>query len=136
MAKMLGVWINVNNPGRSPQEDLHLSVNGTILLTPQDVAKLVPGQLFHVRIKVMDDEAFSDDLVHTDETFERGVYDTNPTPFTVGVIVPATRLRHSEPGYDSTADIYCRVAAEHRNTQGRVVMSTNAANSQTVGVRI
>jgi hypothetical protein len=136
MAKMLGVWINVNNPARSRQEDLNLAVNGTILLTPQEVAKLVPGQWFRVRIKVMDDETFSDDVVHTDETFERGVYDTTPTPFVAGVIVPAAKLRNSEPGDESTAEIYCRVGADHRNTQGRVIISTNAANSQTVGVRI
>ena len=60
------------------QEDLNLAVNGTILLTPQEVAKLVPGQLFRVRIKVMDDDTFSDDVVHTDETFERGVCRYHP----------------------------------------------------------
>jgi hypothetical protein len=53
-----------------------------------------------------------------------------------GVIVPAAKLRNSEPSYESTAEIYCRVGAEHRNTQGRVIISTNAANSQTVNVRI
>src|ERR671931_1257 len=99
MAKMLGVWMHVNNPGRSSKEDLNLTVGGTIVLTPQDVAKLVPGSLFRVRIKVMDDDTFSDDVVHTDETFERGVYDTTPTAFVVGVIVPATKLRSSEPSY-------------------------------------
>lgn len=136
MAKMRGVWMQINNPNRSAKEDLNLTVNGTIVLTSQDVAKLVPGQLFHVRIKVMDSDTFSDDVVHTDDTFERGVYDTTPTPFGVGVIVPAAKLRNSEPSYESTAEIYCRVAAEQRNGQGRVVISTNAANSQTEDVRI
>ena len=42
-------------------------VGGTIVLTPQEVAKLVPGQnLFRVQITVMDDDTFSDDVVHTD----------------------------------------------------------------------
>jgi hypothetical protein len=136
MAKMLGVWMNINNPGRSPKEDLNLTVGGTIVLTRQDVAKLVPGGLFQVRIKVMDDDTFSDDVVHTDESFERGVYDTNPTAFEVGVIVPATKLRNSEPSYESAAEIYCRVVAEQRNAQGRVVIGTNAANSQTENVSI
>ena len=50
-------------------------VGGTIVLTPQEVAKLVPGQLFRVQTTVMDDDTFSDDVVHTD-AFERSVYDT------------------------------------------------------------
>ena len=49
MAKMQSVSMQVNNPGRSAQEDLNLTVGGTIVLTPQEVAKLVPGQLFRVQ---------------------------------------------------------------------------------------
>ena len=78
MAKMQSVSMQVNNPGRSAREDLNLTVGGTIVLTPQEVAKLVPGQLFRVQITVMDDDTFSDDVVHTDTTFERSVYDTPP----------------------------------------------------------
>jgi hypothetical protein len=131
MAKMLGVWMNINNPDRSAQEDLNLTVGVIIVLTAKDVAKLIPGQLFNVRIRVMDSDTFSDDLVHTDDSFARGVYDTNPTQFGVGVIVPASKLINSEPGYESTAEIYCRVSARHGN-----VISTNASNSQTEDVKI
>jgi hypothetical protein len=73
MAKMSGVWININNPGRSAQEDLNLTVGGTILLTTDEVAKVTPGQLFTIRINVMDDDTFSDDFVHTDESFSVAV---------------------------------------------------------------
>ena len=136
MAKMQSVSMQVNNPGRSSREDLNLTVGGTIVLTSQEVAKLVPGQLFRVKITVMDDDTFSDDVVHTDTTFERGVYDTTPTAFIVGVIVPAAKLRNSEPSYESAAEIYCKVSAEHRNAQGRVIISTNTASTRTVAVRI
>jgi hypothetical protein len=48
MAKMQSVSMQVNNPGRSAREDLNLTVGGTIVLTPQEVAKLVPGQLLRI----------------------------------------------------------------------------------------
>ena len=136
MAKMQRVSLQVNHPRRSAQEDLHLTVGGAIVLTPQEVAKLVPGQLFRVQITLMDDDTFSDDVVHTDTTFERGVSRYPPTAFTVGVIVPAAKLRNSEPSYESAAEIYCKVSAEHRNAQGRVIISTNTASTRTVAVRI
>ena len=41
MANMQRVSMQVNHPRRSAQEDLHLTVGGTIVLTPQEVAKLV-----------------------------------------------------------------------------------------------
>jgi hypothetical protein len=128
--------MQVNNPGRSAREDLNLTVNGTIVLTSQEVAKLAPGQLFRVKITVMEDDTFSDDVVHTDTSFERGVYNTTPTDFMTGVIVPAAKLRNSEPSYESAAEIYCKVSAEHRNAQGRVIISTNTASTRTVNVRI
>jgi hypothetical protein len=130
MARMLGIWINVNNPSRSPAEDLNLQVGGTILLNSKEVAKLPQGGLFNVKIKVLDSDTFSDDLVFTDDNFNRGVFDTSPTPFITSVIVPFVKLRNSEPGFENTAEIYCRVAAKN----GPV--STNASNSQTVDVRI
>ena len=41
--------MNINNPGRSAQDDLNLTAGGTIVLTAADVAKLVPGQLWPAR---------------------------------------------------------------------------------------
>ena len=81
MAKMLGVWMQIVNPNRSAQDDLNLTVGGTIGLTRAEVEKLAPGQLFNVRIRVMDEDSFSDDLVYTDNTFSIAVRDTNPQSF-------------------------------------------------------
>jgi hypothetical protein len=41
MAKMQRGSMQVNHSRRSAQEDLHLTVGGIIVLTPQEVAKLV-----------------------------------------------------------------------------------------------
>src|SRR4051812_17263037 len=88
MAKMLGVWMDINNPKRPPSEDLNLTVGGTIRLTSAELAKVPPGGLMNVNIKVMDSDSFSDDLVHTDNSFSIGVHGDNQ-PFMTGVIVPA-----------------------------------------------
>lgn len=130
MAQMLGVWINVNNPSRTTSQDLNLTVGGTILLSDADVKKLTKGGLFNVNIKVMDEDTFSDDTVHTDNSFQVGVYDTNPKCFHVGVIVPHQKLNDCEPFYEDWAEIYCRVSAKQGTIQ------TNAANSKTVDVAI
>jgi hypothetical protein len=90
MAKMLGVWMHINNPNRSPDEDLNLTVGGVITLAPADL----PGGLWNVRIRVRDEDFLSDNDVHT-ASFQRGVHDLEPTPFFTGVIVPseAEKLR-------------------------------------------
>jgi hypothetical protein len=126
MARMMGVWMTINNPGRSKQDDLNLTVGGTITLAPADL----PGGLWTIRVRVMDDDSFSDDLVHTDNSFQFGVRELGPTHFNLGVIVPASKLRNSEPSYEDWAEIYCRVSANLGNR------STNWANSQNADVRI
>lgn len=130
-ARMLGVWIYINNPKRSTNEDLNLTVGGTIILNVEALRKL-GGKLLTVKIKVMDADAFSDDLLYTDETFQIGVHDTNPICFHTGVIVPHQTLNDSEPFWENTAEVYCRVSA---SSPGGVVQ-TNAANSQTEDVAI
>ena len=130
MAKMLGVWMQIMNPNRSAQDDLNLTVGGTMVLTRAEVEKLAPGQLLPVRIRVMDEDSFSDDLVYTDNTFSIAVHDTNPQPFVTGVVVPRKALRDSEPSYEHEAEIYCRVSAGTGN------ISTNWRNSQTENVKI
>jgi hypothetical protein len=85
-----------------------------------------------VKTNVMDADAVSDDLLYTNETFQVGVHDTNPTCFNVGVIVPHQVLNDSEPFWENQAEVYCRVSA---SAPGGVVQ-TNAANSQTEDVAI
>jgi hypothetical protein len=130
MAKMLGVWINVNNPNRTISQDLNLPVGGTILLTEAEARALGGGGLFNVNVRVMDDDSFSDDLVHTDNSFQINVQGTTPRCFHTGVIVPHGKLNDCEPWYESWAEIYARVSAKAGNVQ------TNAANSSNVNVRI
>lgn len=130
MARMLGVWILINNPNRSTNDDLNLTVGGTIVLTDADVKKLVKGQLFNVRIKVMDSDSISDDLIHSDNNFSVGVFDTSPKCFHTGVIVPHQKLNDTEPFWEDAAEVYCRVSA----AQGTI--QTNAANSQTEDVAV
>jgi hypothetical protein len=126
MARMLGVWTVVNNPERSRQDDLNLTVGGTITLASADL----PGGLWTIRVRVMDDDPGVNDLVHTDNSFQFGVRELGPKPFNVGVIVPASKLRNSEPSSEDWAEIYCRVSANLGNR------STNWANSQNTAVRI
>lgn len=129
MAKMLGVWIEVTNPNRPLSDDLNLLVGGTIRLTAAEMARLSPDRLFNIRVKVMDSDTFSDDLIHTDETFSIAAQDTTQ-PFVTSVLVPAGKLRNSEPGSERNAEVYCRVAGRNGN------IVTNASNSQEVNVRI
>jgi hypothetical protein len=128
-ARMLGAWINVNNPNRTTNEDLNLTVGGTILLNTEAL-RLLEGELLKVRIRVMDDDTAADDLVYTDQSFQVGVHDTNPHCFHTGVIVPHQKLNDCEPFWESRAEIYCRVSAKGGNVQ------TNAANSQNESVKI
>ncbi len=136
MARMLGAWMHVNNPNRSAQEDLNLTVGGVVSLNAADVGKLVPGQLFKVRVKVMDDDTFSDDLILTDESFQVGVNDGSPRPFHTGVIVPRAKLRGVEPSYEHGVEVYCKVSAFQKNNQGRVVIDTGAGTTHTETVKI
>jgi hypothetical protein len=128
-AKMLGVWMNVNNPKRSTNDPLNLTVGGTILLNAEAV-RLVGEGLMRVKIKVMDSDSFEDDLLLTNETFQIGVHDTSPHCFHTGVIVPAGKLNYSEPFWESRAEVYCRVSAKGGSVQ------TNATNSQIESVAI
>jgi hypothetical protein len=132
MAKMLGVWMFVVNPDRSAQDILHLRTGGHIKLTSQELAKIAAtDRLLNVRVKVMDSDTFDDDLVFTDESFFLGIRDTNPTPFVQDVIVPASNVINSEPSYESTAEIYCKLSARKGD-----LVSTNSSNTKEVNVKI
>jgi hypothetical protein len=126
MAKMLGVWMHINNPNRSTREDLNLTVGGVVALQSADL----PGGLWTIRARIMDDDTFSDDLVYTDESFQLGVYNLEPRPFHMSIIVPYQRLNASEPGYESWAEIYSRMSARLGTK------NTNWRNSQTENVKI
>jgi len=130
MAKMLGVWINVNNPNRTVSQDLNLTVGGTIMLTEAEVRALGGGGLFTINVRIMDDDSFSDDLVHSDATFQINVQGTAPQCFHTGVIVPHNKLNNCEPWYEDWAEIYARVPAKAGNVQ------TNSTNSSNANVRI
>jgi hypothetical protein len=128
-AKMLGAWINVNNPNRSTSEVLNLTVGGTILLN-EEALRLLGNNLMTVKILVRDSDSAVDDTLLTDQSFQVGVHDTNPHCFHTGVIVPASKLNDCEPFWESWAEIYCRVSAKGGTVQ------TNARDSQQVNVRI
>ncbi|MGE5260112.1 MAG: hypothetical protein ACM3MH_04445, partial [Actinomycetota bacterium] len=57
-ARILGVWIFINNPGRSTSEDLNLTVGFTTKLNTEAL-RLLGGKLMTVKIDVMDEDTFS-----------------------------------------------------------------------------
>jgi hypothetical protein len=38
--RMLCAWQHINNPNRSPRDDLNLQIGGALVLTAEEVAKL------------------------------------------------------------------------------------------------
>lgn len=127
MAKMKGVWISQNS--RRPDQDLLLTVGFTIVLTASEVAKIGPGGTLNVRIRVMDEDTFSDDLLVEDNTFQVAVPDTTPRSFQTSVPVPWKKIADSETHVEREAEIYCKVRA----AKGNVV--TNWATSETEDVK-
>lgn len=125
MAKMVGAWIYV--APRNSNQDVNLTVGGTILMTEADVRKVDKG-LMGIQIRVMDDDTFNDDLVVTDNSFQFGARNVGPNSFVTGVIVPRSKVEDSEPFYESTAELYARVRAVSNS------VSTGWANSQTENV--
>src|SRR5215510_11652012 len=71
-ARMLGAWIFINNPNRSTSEDLNLQVGGTVKLNTEAL-RLLGNQLLTIKIEVLDEDAISDDLLLTNESFQLGV---------------------------------------------------------------
>ncbi len=128
-ARMLGAWIFINNPKRSTSEDLNLQVGGTVKLNTEAL-RLLGEQLLTIKIEVLDEDTFSDDLLLTNESFQLGVHDTDFHCFSTGVIVPHKKLNDCEPFYESQAEIYCRVSGHG----GKI--TTNRARTQTVNVAI
>ena len=57
---MLAAWMVVNNPNRQKNDDLNLTVGGTIQLNAEAL-KLLGEQLLTIKIDVLDADWFSDD---------------------------------------------------------------------------
>ena len=110
-AKMLSAWMVVNNPNRKLNEDLNLTVGGTIQLNTEAL-RLLGGQLLTVKVEVKDEDLAYDDLLTTDQSFQIGIHDTNPHCFNTGVIVPHGTLNDCEWLNDDRAEVYCRVSAK------------------------
>ncbi len=128
-ARMLGAWIFINNPKRTTSEDLNLVVGGTVKLNTEAL-RLLGNQLLTIKVEVMDEDTFSDDLLLTNETFQLGVHDTDFHCFHLGVIVPYQTLNNCEPFYESQAEVYCRVSGHAGD------LKTNRARTQTENVAI
>ena len=128
-ARMLGAWEFINNPNRSTSEDLNLQVGGTVKLNTEAL-RLLGEQLLMIKVEMMDEDTFSDDLLLTNESFQLGVHDTDFHCFNFGVIVPHQKLNVCEPFYESQAEIYCRVSGHAGD------LKTNRARTQTENVAI
>lgn len=124
MAKMVGAWIVVLNPNRGPGDYLNLQVGFTMFLTERDLETLSgDDDLFQVRIRIRDDDTFSNPVIHSHDTFFVNVQDTSAHTFYTGVIVPGNKLS----GIDSpfpVANIFARLHAR------KMPVRTNWANSQ------
>jgi len=128
MAKMVGVWIWV--APREVSDDVKLTVGGTVLLTEQDVRQ-IGDQVVKLRIRIMDDDTFSDDEVaDVSDTFA-GPFKVGPNSFQTEIIVPHDDVSGSEPGTESTAELYARVRVPPVTT---VSIKTNWDNSQNENV--
>jgi hypothetical protein len=110
------VWIFINNPGRSTDEDLNLTVGFTTKLNTEAL-RLLGEELMTVKIDVMDEDTFSEDKLMTDQSFQIGIHDTDFHCWHTGVIVPHQKLNDCEPFYESQAEIYCRVSAKGGGVQ-------------------
>jgi hypothetical protein len=97
-ARMLGVWIWINNPNRTTNDDLNLTVGFTTKLNTEAL-RLLGGKLMTVKIDVMEEDTFSDDKLMTDQSFQIGIHDTDFHCWHTGVIVPHQKLNDCEPFY-------------------------------------
>jgi hypothetical protein len=68
--RMLCAWQHINNPNRSPRDDLNLQIGGALVLTAEEVAKLAAAN--EGLLQVMDDDPFSDDTVFVPFAFQLG----------------------------------------------------------------
>lgn len=129
-AWMLGVWMFVENPARSANEDLNLTVGGTIRLNTEAL-RLLGENLLTVTIDIYDSDSFSDDdLLATNNTFQIAVHDTDFHCFHVGILVPHKTLNECEFWNDDTAEVYAHVSARGGDVK------TNGADSQEEDVTI
>lgn len=119
-ATMLAAWMVVNNPNRAKNDDLNLTVGGTIQLNAEAL-RLLGEQLLTIRIEALDADWFSDDSLTTNESFQLAIHDTNPHCFNTGVLVNAQTLNDCEWWGDDTAEVYCVVSAHRGNLRSNGV---------------
>jgi hypothetical protein len=108
-ATMLCAWMVVNNPNRAENEDLNLTVGGTIQLNTEAL-RLLGGQPITIKVDVQDADYWSDDELATSDTFQLQINDTNPRCFNTGVLVNAQTLNDCEWWGDDAADVFCVVS--------------------------
>jgi hypothetical protein len=117
---MLAAWMVVNNLNRQKNDDLNLTVGGTIQLNAEAL-RLLGEQLLTIKIDVLDADWFSDDKLKTDQSFQLAIHDTNPHCFNTGVLVNAKTLNDCEWWGDDTAEVYCVVSASRGNLRSNGV---------------
>ena len=135
IAKILGPWMFIRNPGRSTNEDLNLMVGGAIFLNREAIDKIGNG-LLTVRVNVWDyDKWSSDDLLTTNTSFQLGPAFLRDalTPkcfFVDGIIVPHTKLNSTDPFWTDKTDVYCKIRASGSG------VTTNDAETNRDSVRV
>jgi len=81
-----------------------------------EALRLLGGQLLRIKIEVMDEDTFSDDLLLTNDTFQIGINDTDFIPVSLfpprrsTILNRSTRVRQkSTAGWLDTEAIYKRI---------------------------
>lgn len=127
MAKMVGVWLYV--VPRKASDAVNCHGGATIIITEADKRKL-GNSLMTVTVRVYDDDAFSDDLLYTNSSFQLGpaLLQVGPNSFTFSAQLSHSTVANSESWFESAAELYFRVRAAGGG------VSTNWANSQVESV--
>lgn len=128
MAKLTGAWI-YETP-RGPLDDVQLLGGATLIMTEADKRKL-GDNFMKVRIKVMDDDTFSDDTLYDDASFQLGpgLTKIGPNSFTFSADLPHSKVKNSEPSSEEWAELYFRVRAAGGG------VTTNWASTENEDVR-
>ena len=135
LARILGPWMFIRNPGRSTNDDLMLMVGGAIVLNREAIDK-IGDHLMTVRVNVWDEDDWSsDDLLITNQSFQLGPAFLRdallPKCFFVdGIIVPHQTLNNTDPFWTDKTDVYCKILA----SGGGVTTNDAKSNSESVKV--
>lgn len=128
-AKMLGVWMNVNNPNRSTNDVVNSTVGGTILLNAEAV------RLASECLDAHHDQGHGQRQFRGRSAAHRQLVPARCSRH-ITALLPHRRhraggqLNDREPFWKSRAEVCCRVSAKGGNAQ------TSATNSQIESVAI